>query len=231
VQTICIHQPDFAPHLGFFHRLLLADHYVILDDVQFIRRGWQHRDKIKGKSESRWLTLSIQKGNFHQKINEVLLATNTEWIEDNLNLLCDAYKNASHFDEVYSRVELIYRAGHTKMIDLNLDMIRLALDYFQITIPISYASQYKVEAKSTARLIKLIKVLEGGIYLTGTGSRAYLEETLFNEAGIRVRWQNFNHPLYPQLNGNFEPMLSCLDMIFNCGKDSADILRTVLNEQ
>jgi hypothetical protein len=73
--------------------------------------------------------------------------------------------------------------------------------------------------------------LEGGIYLTGTGSRANLEETLFNEAGIRVRWQNFNHPLYPQLNGNFEPMLSCLDMIFNCGKDSADILRTVLNEQ
>ncbi len=226
--TVCIHQPDFAPYLGFFHRLLMADHFIILDDAQFIKGGWQNRDRIKGKQGPAWLTLSIVK-KFPQQINEVMLDSKGQWIDDNLNLLHDSYVHSTCFDEVFTRVEAIYRSGHQKMIELNVAMLQLAFEYFGIAIPLSYASQYAVTGKSSARLVGLVKATGGDNYLTGTGSRDYLDEALFNEAGIKVEWQQFKHPVYPQLHGGFEPMLSCLDIMFNCGKGAADVLRSTLD--
>jgi hypothetical protein len=225
--TVCIHQPDFAPYLGFFHRLLLSDHFVLLDDAQFIKGGWQNRDRIKGKNGPVWLTLSINK-RFPQRINEVILSDNPQWVENNLNLLRDCYRHSRCFDEVFPRIEAIYRDKYRRMVDFNVATLELALAYFEITIPITYASQYAIEAKSNARLITLIQLVGGDNYLTGMGSRDYLEKTLFEEAGITVQWQQFKHPVYPQINGAFEPMLSCLDVLFNCGRDSASILRSTL---
>ncbi len=107
-KTACIHQPDFVPYLGFFQRLLMADVFVILDDVQFIRRGWQHRDYIKGRNGRRWLTLSLQKGDFHQRINQVMLSNDKSWRNSHLNLLKDSYKRSKYFELIYPIVEAIY---------------------------------------------------------------------------------------------------------------------------
>lgn len=230
VTTICIHQPDFAPYLGFFQRLLMSNHFILLDDVQFIRRGWQHRDRIKGRNGSVWLTLSLRKGDFHQCINEVELSSDPKWIEDNLNLLRECYDKAECFREVFPRVEAIYRAGHRRMIDFNCALLDLAMDYFDISIPMSQASSYGIKGTSSARLLALVKATKGDAYLTGIGAHDYLDEDMFRSVGIQVRWQNFKHPVYPQLHGNFEPMLSCLDVLFNCGRDSAGILRSSLND-
>lgn len=226
MKTICIHQPDFLPYLGFFHRLLFVDHFILLDDVQFIRRGWQHRDQIKSRNGLVWLTLSVQKGDFHQAVNQVTLSIDEKWIENNLNLIKDCYGKARYFDEIFPIVESIYRAGHSRMIDLNYDFLTLALKYFDIDISMSYASQYAVKLKGTERLVSLVQETEGQVYLTGTGSKNYLEEDVFAKAGLTVTWQQFMHPEYYQLYGKFEAMLSCLDILFNCGPNSASVLRS-----
>ena len=222
---ICIHQPDFVPYLGFFHRLLLSDHFIILDDAQYIKGGWQNRDQIKGRNGPVWLTLSIVK-RFPQAINEVMLQDDPQWIEDNLNLLRECYARAPYFDEVFPHIEAVYRGGHRRMIDLNIAMLQLAFDYFEIDIPMSFASQHALQSKSTQRLVDLVQLQGGTTYLTGTGSRDYLDEALFTQAGIEVEWQRFKHPVYPQQYGDFVPMLSCLDVLFNCGRESAALLRS-----
>lgn len=227
--TICIHQPDFVPYLGFFQRLLLCEHFILLDDVQFIRRGWQHRDRIKGRNGSVWLTLSLRKGDYQQRINEVELSHDPKWINDNLNLLHECYGRAACFREVFPRVETIYHAGYRRMMDLNRAFLDMAMEYFAISIPMSWSSEYGVTATSSARLLALVQASRGDTYLTGQGSRDYLDEELFRTAGIRVLWQEFRHPVYPQLHGNFEPMLSCLDVLFNCGRDAGRVLRSTLN--
>jgi WbqC-like protein family len=227
--TLCIHQPDFAPYLGFFQRLLLAQHFIILDDVKFIRDGWQHRDRIKGTNGPTWLTLSVRKGSHRQRINEVELTENPKWIDQNLNLLRACYAKAAHFPEIFPRVESIYHARYRRMIDFNCAFLDLAIQYFDITIPTSRASEYGIDAASSARLLALVKAKHADSYLSGTGSRAYLDEEMFRAAGVRVIWQDFRHPVYPQLHGDFEPMLSCLDVLFNCGRDAAVVLRSTLN--
>lgn len=228
--TICIHQPDFAPYLGFFHRLLISQHFILLDDVQFIRRGWQHRDRIKGKNGQIWLTLGLHKGDYHQLINQVALSEDPKWIEDNLNLLRECYAKAEFFAEVFPRVAAIYHAGHHRMMDFNCALLDLAMEYFDISVPISRSSEYGIAATSSARLLALTQAKGGDTYLTGTGSRDYLDEEMFRAAGVRVMWQDFRHPVYPQLHGDFEPMLSCLDVLFNCGRDAAKVLRSTLHD-
>ena len=228
--TICIHQPDFVPYLGFFQRLLMSQHFILLDDVQFIRRGWQHRDRIKGRNGPVWLTVALRKGEYHQRINEVELSDDPKWIEDNLNLLRECYGKAPCFAMLFPQVETIYRAGHRLMIDFNCAFLDLALEYFDIAIPITRASDYKINTTSSARLLELVQSKQGDTYLTGTGSRDYLDEEMFRSTGVRVMWQDFSHPVYPQLHGDFKPMLSCLDVLFSCGRDAAGILRSTLND-
>ncbi|MFZ5862543.1 MAG: WbqC family protein [Nitrospirota bacterium] len=227
--TICIHQPDFVPYLGFFQRLLLSQHFILLDDVQFIRRGWQHRDRIKGRRGPIWLTLSVRKGDYHQRICDVELSDDPKWIDDNLNLLRDCYRQAPYFAEVFPKVEAVYRGGYRRLIDFNRALLDLAMEYFEIEIPISNSSEYGIEAASSARLLALVQAKQGSVYLTGSGSRDYLDEDMFRMAGIRVIWQEFAHPIYPQLHGDFEPMLSCLDVLFNCGRGAADVVRSTLH--
>jgi hypothetical protein len=223
--TICIHQPDFVPYLGFFDRLLHADHFILLDNVKFIRRGWQHRDRIKTREGSAWLSLSLQKGDYHQKISEVRLSSEGKWIEENLALLRQCYAKALCFDHIYPKVEAIYRAGHERLIDFNIAFLDMALRLFRIDVQMTFASAYPVASSSSQRLLELVLAVQGNNYLTGPGSRDYLDEALFAQSGVSVSWQDFKHPTYSQLYGNFEPMLSCLDLFFNCGNDAALVLR------
>lgn len=225
VKTVCIHQPDFAPYLGFFDRLLRSDHFILLDNVQFIRRGWQHRDRIKTREGSGWLTLSLQKGDYHQRISEVRLTTDGKWMDENLALLRQCYAKAPWFDLIYSQVEAIYRARHERLIDFNMAFLHMALRLFRIDVQTSFASSYPVTTSSSQRLLDLVLAVQGDNYLTGLGSRDYLDEELFSQSGVQVSWQDFRHPTYSQLHGNFEPMLSCLDLFFNYGNDAALVLR------
>jgi len=224
VKTICIHQPDFAPYLGFFERLLNVNHFILLDDVQFIRRGWQHRDLIKTPQGQKWLTIGLQKGHYHQKLSEVMLSDKDNWRKENLSLLRQNYSSAPHFDSIFSEVRKIYDDDHERLIDFNMAFLDMALRLLKIEVTMSLASSYSVASKSSQRLIDLVKMVEGENYLTGVGSRDYLDEELFKQVGIQVIWQEFVHPRYSQCHEGFVPNLSCLDLFFNYGEDSYKML-------
>lgn len=226
MKRICIHQPDFMPYLGFFHRFLLADTFIVLDDAQFLRKGsgWHNRDLIKTKQGQKWLSLSVQKGKLHQKINEVLLNNTDKWIHGNLNLLRENYRKSPYFNQYFNHFEEIYLAGHRRLLDLNMAFLIFFFDLFDLTPDIIFSSRLQVEGGKNSRLVNLIKAVNGTNYYSGIGSKEYLDEELFNKEGITVEWQQFEHPVYPQLHGDFLPNLSCLDLLFNCGPGSKKIL-------
>ena len=233
MKRVCIHQPDFLPYLGFFHRLLFVDLFIVLDDVQFLRKGsgWHNRDKIKTRSGETWLTLSIQKGKMDQKINEVMLSKNTGWIQKNLNLLMENYRKAPCFSEYFPEIKEIYSRGFLKMIDMNMAFLGFFFDIFDLNVPIVFSSELNAGGHKNEKLINLLKAVNGTHYLSGTGARDYMKVDLFEKEGIAVEWQKFQHPVYPQLHGEFLPYLSCIDLLFNCGAGSREILRSCQNEQ
>jgi hypothetical protein len=213
-RVVTIHQPDFLPWLGFFQRWQAADLYVVLDDVQFIRRGWHHRDRVKTARGPAWLTVPVRKkGRFHQLINQVELAEDPDWRTGHLDALAAAYAQAPNRGPVLAGLERIYARGHARLVDLNLELLVWAGAELGIETPYLLSSELGVEAGGTERLAELARAVGGAVYLTGTGSRDYLDQDRMAEAGLEVRWQEFRHPVYPQLHGEFAPMLSVVDYL------------------
>ena len=216
--TVCIHQPDFAPWLGFFERLTHCDLYVVLDNVQFLRRGWHHRDKIKTAAGVQWLTVPTRnKGRHSQLIADTAIDDGQDWRRRHLRTLEVAYARAPHLAAGLDLIRPCYEAGHALLPDFTEVLIRRLLTAFGIEVEIVRASTLGVTGGNNELLIAILEAVGGDVYLSGLGARAYLDEAAFAARGIRVVWQDFAHPIYPQRHGPFVPGLSSLDALFNCG--------------
>ena len=228
-KTVVIHQPDFLPYLGFFHKLLYADLYVALDDVQFVSssRSWTNRDKIKTEMGERWITISVQKTKRDTRIKDILLSDVVNWRKRNLDLIRVNYSKSDFFDEVFPFIEDLYKTKTKKMVDLNIRSIEILEKLFGIDIEFCLSSELNTKKTRNERLVEILKQIKATHYLSGIGAKDYHKQKYFDKAGIKVIWQDFKHPVYPQLHGEFIPNLSSIDLFFNCGiKKSREILRS-----
>ena len=229
IKTVVIHQPDFLSYIGFFHRLLKSDLYVVLDDVQFVTgtsQSWMNRDKIKTQNGEKWLTVSVNKSSMNTNINEVSINYTFDWQKQNIELIKQNYKKAEFFDEIFPYMQNLYENRFDKLADFNMASIRMLNNLFDINIPIVFSSELKTTKTKSERLVEILTQVGATHYLSGIGAKAYHQDEPFLEAGIEVLWQEFKHPTYKQLHGDFIPYLSSIDLLFNCGMEkSREILR------
>jgi WbqC-like protein family len=228
-RTAVIHQPDFMPYLGFFDRLLHADVLVLLDDAQYVNatsRSWTNRDKIKTPGGERWISISVKSAARDTPINEIEISDGVDWRGTHLNLLQQNYRKAAFFDEIYPHLQALYARPCVMLADFNRASIELLLELLDIRIEIIAASGLTTSGRSNELLVDILKEIGADRYFSGAGARAYFRPEPFETAGIEVTWQNFRHPVYPQLHGDFIPNLSSIDLLFNCGiARSRDVLR------
>ena len=216
-KVIVIHQPDFMPYLGFFHRLLHSDVLIVLDHVQLIKDGWQHRDKIKGPNGEYWLTVPINRKIQKPAINEAQIDYSHNWGKKHLKTITQFYKNSPFFDVIFPEITKIYNRNYSLLLDLNIAFLRFFCEFFSLQVIIIHSSTLPLKTKRSQLLCDIAKVVGGTHYLSGMGAKDYFDISPFRHANIEVIWQNFKHPVYPQLHGDFIPYLSCLDFAMNCG--------------
>jgi len=211
---VTIHQPDFLPWLGFFDRWAKSDIYIVLDDVQFIRRGWHHRDRIKAVDGPIWLTVPVVKKNrYHQLIKDTEIDNSLAWRKKHLRMIELNYRKAPNFEYFFHKIKEIYESNHLLLIELNMDFLRFVAGELRIDTPFKFASSLNISSSGNQRLVDLVKSVNGSSYLTGLGSKSYLDEDLFRKEDIKVIWQNYSVSAYKQLHGNFERGLSVLDYL------------------
>lgn len=229
--TAVIHQPDYLPYPGFFHRLLNADIFVILDNVQFVNntsRCMTHRDLIKTQQGDRWLSLSLKKSPIKTNINEIYLSESVDWRKKNLDLICENYNKTPYFKDIYPLMESLYGKKYQKLIEINMESIRMLMELFNLHTPIKYASALRASGTKNELLVDILKEIKATHYLSGSGAKSYFKSEPFDEANIDVIWQNYTPTVYPQLHGNYLPNLSSIDMLFNCGVEgSRKLLRSI----
>ena len=155
-KTVVIHQPDFVPYLGFFHRFLAADLYVVLDHVQFVNgtsRSWTHRDKIKTPQGEKWLTLSIKKAGRDTPINQIALSDTVDWVVTNLNQLEQNYRKAPYYDEVMPEVRALYEKPGRMLGEFNLRSIEMLMDMLDVRVPFVLSSTLAPRGQKNELLI------------------------------------------------------------------------------
>lgn len=220
---VTIHQPDFLPWIGFFHRWAQSDLYIVLDDVQFIDDGWQHRDKINTPNGVIWLIVPvIKKGMGPQLIKDVRINDSQNWQRKHLVTIKQAYGRSRNFNYYFDKLQEVYNKNHNYLIDLNIDLLEFSAEDLGIAVPKVFSSEYKIQIKGTQRLVDLVIAVGGKTYITGTGSKDYLQTELFEEENINVIFQRIEH--IKDMYGVKNIDLSILDYFFTKNEGKKDSL-------
>jgi len=224
---VAIHQLHYLPWLRYYHKIAAADLFVLLDDVQFEKNGWQNRNKIKGAQGPVCLTVPVQDAH-EQPIASVPIAANqARWAEKHLRSLAMHYGKAPHFQAYRGYFEEVYTHRWELLAPLSREILRHTLEVLAIRTPVVRSSELGVEGKATERLIGLCQAVGGDAYLTGAYALdAYLDADAMGAAGIRLAIQEWHCPEYRQLypGQGFVPDLSVVDLLLNEGPDASPIL-------
>ncbi|MFQ5787109.1 MAG: WbqC family protein [Thermodesulfobacteriota bacterium] len=221
---IAIHQPQYLPWLGYLDKIDKAEVFVILDSVQFKKNEWQNRNRIKAAQGWQWITVPILY-KFPEKISEVRINNNTNWSRKHLQALITNYSKTLYFADYKNYFEDIFSRSWDRLFDLNIEVIKFLINTLELKTRLVMASDLKLREEPTERLIDICKVLGGKRYLAGRDGSKYMNLDKFDEEGIDIIFQDFKHPVYNQLHGDFEPGMSAIDLLFNCGDKSLEILR------
>jgi hypothetical protein len=227
---VAIHQPEHLPWLGFFDKARLADTFVLLDHVQYRRRYFQNRNRVYGPTGAQWITVPVVvKGRYTQAIDEVEIdnAGNPQWAEQCWSRLLHAYAKSPYFAEYRDWFETLYATPWTRLVDFNLAIIRRLLDALGVDVTLVRSSELGVGGQKSDLMLEICRRLGGRAYLSGISGRDYLDRARFRDAGIELHFQEFHHPVYRQRREPFLPCMSAVDLLFNHGSASAQILRGV----
>ena len=220
-----IEQPTYLPWMGYFGMIDAVDIFVFYDDVQFVNRSWQRRNKIKVPKGEIWLSVPVIQ-NFGQKINEVKINNNLNWRDKHWTSIKHHYSKAPFFQKYRDSFEKIYKKEWEYLVDLNITLIKKISEILGLDTEFMLSSELRgVKGTKTDRLINILKLIGADEYITGPGTKAYIEPENFKGNDIALYWYEFNHPSYAQLYGDFVPYLSVIDLLFNMGGESIKLLR------
>lgn len=224
MKLVAIHQPNFLPWPGFFHKWMIADAMVLLDTVQFEKNEWQNRNRIKTAQGACWITVPVHY-RFPQTIREVTVAGGN-WRRKLCATVEQAYAKAPHFRRYWPELRAVLHEEHEMLAELNVALIRLVGAWLGCAARLYLASEMGVdESDPTARLVALTRAAGGDAYLSGREGRNYLRREAFEAAGLALYFQAVEAPRYPQLHGPFVSHLSVLDLLFNTGDDARTLVR------
>lgn len=222
---VAIHQPNFLPWIGYFYKITNCDIFVLLDDVQYTKNSFINRNKIKYPQGALWLTVPVS-FTFGEPIKQVAINNKNDWRKTHLKTFEMNYKKSVFFKPIFAGLERIYYLYNwERLCDFNIELITYITLYLGLNNrKIIKSSDLGVQGRGTELLINIIKKLKGDTYLSGFGGIKYQEENAFAQAEISLKYYDFNHPIYKQLWRDFIPHLSIIDLLFNVGPDSSEII-------
>lgn len=223
--VLTAHQPCYFPWLGFWAKLASADRFVIFDNVQFERRGYSNRVQIKTHQGPQWLTIPVEHGKPLLKDARI---SNDGTLSKHYKTIYLAYKKAPYFEKYIDNLATVLVGPPPRYL---ADLCERAL-YFGLEAlfgardipPILTARDYEFKGEKSALVLDMCKQLGATKYIFGAKGRDYADLDAFKAAGIEVEFQSYRHPIYKQLHGPFVPGLSILDLLFNEGPNSLEIL-------
>lgn len=225
---LSINQPAYLPWLGYFNRIARSDLHIVLDDVQIERNtntSFTNRNKIRTSQGWIWLTVPIRRSNEHgdEIINRVQV-DGSHWANKHLRSLVQSYSRAPHFSMHRDWLESFYSKQWIYLALLLRESTSYLLDSLGITTPLLFSSEMKITGQKSELILNLCKQVGATTYVSGPFGRDYLNATAFEAAGIGLEFDDYEHPIYPQLHAGFERYMSVVDLLFNCGEDSRKIL-------
>lgn len=224
-RTVVIVQPSYLPWLGYFAQMWRSDIFIIYDDVQYDKHGWRNRNRIKTPQGSQWLTVPVlHHGKGRPLISEVQIDNTQPWSRRHLQAISQNYRKAPYFADYIGRFTELLAKDWTHLLELDVAFLQILCDMLGLRRDVIRASTLGIEGAGAERLVEICRHLGAGRFFEGAAGQDYIDSSLFAAAGITLEYQDYRHPVYPQLHGEFVSHLSVVDLLFNVGPQSLETL-------
>lgn len=223
-KVVAIHQPNFFPWLGYFDKIARSDVFILMDNVQFPKKGggWSNRVQLAINGQAAWVTMPVVRS-FHgtRIIRDRQINNSTPWREKLLKTVQINYARTPFFEQVFPLFKNLMNNPTDRLMDYNEAAIRAVAEAIGLdTSRLVIGSTLDTAGSATDLLISMTRAVGGTAYLCGGGASGYQEDEKFGQAGLELIYQQFQHPIYPQINtSEFVPGLSIIDALMNCGID------------
>jgi hypothetical protein len=230
MKKVAILQSNYIPWKGYFDLINLVDEFIFYDEMQYTKSDWRNRNKIKTPKGLVWLSIPVYNKNYIHNCQQIkdTLISNPSWAKQHWAIILQNYKTTPFFNEYKEVIENLYFEKDEKYLcDINYKFIRTINNILGINTKLTFSTDYKLIEGKTERLIDLIKQAKGTEYISGPAAKDYIDEVLFADADIKLTWMDYSaYPEYNQLYPPFEHGVSILDLIFNCGKDATEYMKS-----
>lgn len=228
-KTVAIVQSCYIPWKGYFDLINSVDEFIFYDDMQFTKRDWRNRNKIKTPNGLLWLTIPvISKGKYDQKINETEIR-DPSWVLEHLRTIKQFYSKTPYFKQYYPYIENLYKQceRETYLSKINFILISGLNNLLDINTKLSWSTDYQGVGRKTERLVSLCEQAGATAYLSGPAAKEYMFSELFENKNIKLIYFDYSgYSEYSQLFGEFEHGVTILDLLFNCGGESKTYLKS-----
>ena len=229
MKIICIRQPGYLPNIGFFQKMEASDVFVYLDDTRYGSEKWDNRNKIRSDTGSMFLTVPIVKKTI-KSLNQILISENEDWQKKHLGGIFLNYKKTPYFENYWPTLKQILEKKWNKLYELNLELINWIKNELKIETETILSSELKIDETSNLKLLKICEKLGATTYLSGKMGKDYLDEKEFQRKNIKIIYENYEHPKYKQIQEDFLPNMSVIDLLFNQGENAAKIIKKSIKE-
>jgi hypothetical protein len=227
-KTIAVVQSNYIPWKGYFDLINCSDEFILLDDVQYTRRDWRNRNRIKTRNGVQWLTIPVEvSGRYQQKIKDTKVA-HQQWRQTHWTTVQHSYAHAPYFAQYRDCFEALYRDGREEFLsEINFKFLAGICSLLNISTTLSWSMDYPHREGRTERLLDLCCHAEATRYLSGPTAKQYMDDAAFAEAGIAIDYMDYSgYPEYDQLFPPFDHQVSILDLLFNVGPSAPRWLKS-----
>lgn len=219
------HQPVYLPWLGLFHKIALADKFIFFDQVQYVPKDWINRNRVKGPQGPIMLTVpALRKGYLGKRIAEIEINNELPWARKHWKTIRLSYGKSKYFTQYSDFFEYVYNQTWTLLVDLNYYVLQWLLVTLGIKTELEKAGAYTFEGAKSDLVLDMCVKLGTHMYIFGALGKEYADQEAFMQAGVTPVFQDYHHPVYKQMHGDFLPNMSIIDLLFNEGPHSLDIL-------
>ena len=218
MKILTAHQPLYLPWLGLFHKIALADEFVYFDDVQYQDKDWNNRNRIQTHVGPLLLSIPVfNKNHYTLRLKDIMICEDTSWRKKHFKSIAIAYAKAAFAKRYLPFFEDLYSRTWEKLVDIDEHILRFILSELGIRTAFSRLSDLCLDGKKSDLVLEMCLARKADLYIFGAQGKHYADRAAFDRAGIRLEFQDYHHPVYPQLRPGFEPGLSVIDLLFNCG--------------
>jgi hypothetical protein len=228
MKRVAIVQSNYIPWKGYFDLINLVDEFVLFDGAQYTRRDWRNRNLIKTPAGPAWLTIPVEvKGKYFQRICETTIS-DRRWRERHWQSIIHNYARAKHFPTYRNCLEELYRGATDRLLsEVNFRFLSGICSLLGITTKLSWSMEHDQAEGKTERVLKVCKAIGATEYLSGPAAKVYIDENLFREAGVSLRYMDYaGYPEYEQLYPPFVHTVSILDLLLNVGPDAPRYMKS-----